>query len=85
MDGPGPARPAACEKDGLKDESGTAAKDTISIGSSDRVSGADRMGVEVHNINAKLQTIKSFAFWAYSTGLQSGDRLRSTTWQSIRQ
>ena len=49
MDGPGPAQPAACEKDGLKDESGTAAKDTTSIGSSDRVSGADRMGVEVHN------------------------------------
>ena len=33
---------------GSKDESGTAAKDTISIGSGDRVSGADRMGMEVH-------------------------------------
>ena len=49
MDGPGFARTAACEKVGLKDESGTAAKDTTFIGSGDRVSGADRMGVEVHH------------------------------------
>ena len=36
------------------DESGTAAKDTISIGSGDRVSGADRMGMEVHNCLVRL-------------------------------
>ena len=59
MDGPGSARPAACEKVGLKDESGTAAKDTTSIGSGDRVSGADRMGVEVHEKAAdKLKSVK---------------------------
>ena len=59
MDGPGFARPAACEKVGLKDESGTAAKDTTFIGSGDRVSGADRMGVEVHtdNILAKRRRL----------------------------
>ena len=39
MDGPGMRS---------RDVSGTAAKDTISIGSGDRVSGADRMGMEVH-------------------------------------
>ncbi len=50
MDGPGSARPAACERGGLNDESGTAAKDTTSIGSGDRVSGADRMEVEVHSM-----------------------------------
>ena len=35
---------------GSKDVSGTAAKDTISIGSGDRVSGAGRMGMEVHSM-----------------------------------
>ncbi len=33
-----------------KDVSGTAAKGTISLGSGDRVSGADRMGMEVQRI-----------------------------------
>ena len=47
MDGPGTySQPP--HAGGSKDESGTAAKDTISIGSGDRVSGADRMGMEVH-------------------------------------
>ena len=47
MDGPGTySQPPYAG--GSKDESGTAAKDTISIGSGDRVSGADRMGMEVH-------------------------------------
>ena len=47
MDGPGTySQPP--QAGGSKDESGTAAKDTISIGSGDRVSGADRMGMEVH-------------------------------------
>ena len=47
MDGPGTySQPPY--SGGSKDESGTAAKDTISIGSGDRVSGADRMGMEVH-------------------------------------
>ena len=48
MDGPGTySQPPYAG--GSKDESGTAAKDTISIGSGDRVSGADRMGMEVHH------------------------------------
>ena len=48
MDGPGTySQPP--QAGGSKDESGTAAKDTISIGSGDRVSGADRMGMEVHH------------------------------------
>ena len=48
MDGPGTySQPPY--SGGSKDESGTAAKDTISIGSGDRVSGADRMGMEVHS------------------------------------
>ena len=48
MDGPGTySQPP--QAGGSKDESGTAAKDTISIGSGDRVSGADRMGMEVHS------------------------------------
>ena len=48
MDGPGTySQPPYAG--GSKDESGTAAKDTISIGSDDRVSGEDRMGMEVHN------------------------------------
>ena len=48
MDGPGTySQPPYAG--GSKDESGTAAKDTISIGSGDRVSGEDRMGMEVHN------------------------------------
>jgi hypothetical protein len=48
MDGPGTySQPPYAG--GSKDESGTAAKDTISIGSGDRVSGADRMGMEVHD------------------------------------
>ena len=47
MDGPGTySQPPYAG--GSKDESGTAAKDTISIGSGDRVSGEDRMGMEVH-------------------------------------
>jgi hypothetical protein len=50
MDGPGTySQPPYAG--GSKDESGTAAKDTISIGSGDRVSGADRMGMEVHTIS----------------------------------
>ena len=50
MDGPGTySQPP--QAGGSKDESGTAAKDTISIGSGDRVSGADRMGMEVHQAN----------------------------------
>ena len=49
MDGPGTySQPP--QAGGSKDESGTAAKDTISIGSGDCVSGADRMGMEVHEI-----------------------------------
>ena len=49
MDGPGTySQPPYAG--GSKDESGTAAKDTISIGSGDRVSGAERMGMEVHGI-----------------------------------
>ena len=48
MDGPGTySQPPYAG--GSKDESGTAAKDTISIGSGDRVSGEDRMGMEVHS------------------------------------
>ena len=48
MDGPGTySQPPY--SGGSKDESGSAAKDTISIGSGDRVSGADRMGMEVHH------------------------------------
>ena len=51
MDGPGTySQPP--QAGGSKDESGTAAKDTISIGSGDRVSGADRMGMEVHDDEA---------------------------------
>ena len=50
MDGPGTySQPPYAG--GSKDESGTAAKDTISIGSGDRVSGEDRMGMEVHNVH----------------------------------
>ena len=49
MDGPGTySQPPYAG--GSKDESGTAAKDTISIGSGDRVSGEDRMGMEVHDL-----------------------------------
>ena len=49
MDGPGTySQPP--QAGGSKDESGTAAKDTISIGSGDCVNGADRMGMEVHKI-----------------------------------
>ena len=55
MDGPGTySQPP--QAGGSKDESGTAAKDTISIGSGDRVSGADRMEMEVHGSNS----------WAYT-------------------
>ena len=47
MDGPGTYGRLPW-KGSSKDASGTAAEDTISIGSGDRVSGADRMGMEVH-------------------------------------
>ena len=60
MDGPGTySQPP--QAGGSKDESGTAAKDTISIGSGDRVSGADRMGMEVH----KMKVIVTAAGNAY--------------------
>ena len=47
MDGPGTYGRLPW-KGSSKDASGTAAEDTISIGAGDRVSGADRMGMEVH-------------------------------------
>ena len=47
MDGPGTYGRLPW-KGSSKDASGTAAEDTLSIGSGDRVSGADRMGMEVH-------------------------------------
>jgi hypothetical protein len=47
MDGPGTYGRLPW-KGSSKDASGTAAEDTISLGSGDRVSGADRMGMEVH-------------------------------------
>ena len=54
MDGPGTySQPPYAG--GSKDESGTAAKDTISIGSGDRVSGEDRMGMEVHSSSVLIQ------------------------------
>ncbi len=52
MDGPGTY--GQSQNCGPKGESGTAAKDTIPIGSGDGVSGADRMGMEVHAIFFKV-------------------------------
>ena len=58
MDGPGTySQPPYAG--GSKDESGTAAKDTISIGSGDRVSGEDRMGMEVHFLPHKQNSYQS--------------------------
>jgi hypothetical protein len=48
MDGPGTYGRLPW-KGSSKDASGMAAEDTISIGSGDRVSGADRIGMEVHH------------------------------------
>jgi hypothetical protein len=48
MDGPGTYGRLPW-KGNSKDASDTGAEDTISIGSGDRVSGADRMGMEVHS------------------------------------
>jgi hypothetical protein len=57
MDGPGTySQPPYAG--GSKDESGTAAKDTISIGSGDRVSGEDRMGMEVHTRLSNMVILK---------------------------
>ena len=56
MDGPGTySQPPYAG--GSKDESGTAAKDTISIGSGDRVSGEDRMGMEVHQEPVEIASL----------------------------
>ena len=61
MDGPGTySQPPYAG--GSKDESGTAAKDTISIGSGDRVSGEDRMGMEVHKCG-DLTNHKHYLSW----------------------
>ena len=63
MDGPGTySQPPYAG--GSKDESGTAAKDTISIGSGDRVSGEDRMGMEVHTLmeTAKANNLRLEAY-----------------------
>jgi hypothetical protein len=65
MDGPGTySQPPYAG--GSKDESGTAAKDTISIGSGDRVSGEDRMGMEVH------ADAYRFPRWLYMFAANSG-------------
>ena len=70
MDGPGTySQPP--QAGGSKDESGTAAKDTISIGSGDRVSGADRMGMEVHKEHSfvciqRLQETKEGCMWIWN-------------------
>ena len=71
MDGPGTySQPPYAG--GSKDESGTAAKDTISIGSGDRVSGADRMGMEVHDFQLKHCVCRSRLYGGRTCG-RSGE------------
>ena len=95
MDGPGTySQPPYAG--GSKDESGTAAKDTISIGSGDRVSGEDRMGMEVHAASVHIwfmmkrrKSMSAMSEWMKMTiiglsGVITGNARITETVMSIR-